>query len=57
MEIRRGGGSLRTGVTGSCELPYGYWELNPGSLIELQVLLTVEPSLKPLILPFLTLKA
>jgi hypothetical protein len=32
-----------TELTGSCELPYGCWELNPGPLQE-QVLLTVEPA-------------
>lgn len=35
-----GTGSSRTGVTESCELPCGRWELNP-------VLLAVEPSVQP----------
>ena len=36
-----------TGVTDSCELPYGCWELNPGPLEEQSVLLTAEPFLQP----------
>jgi hypothetical protein len=32
------------GVTDSCELPYGYWESNPGPLEEQSVLSTTEPS-------------
>ena len=39
-----------TGVTDSCELPYGCWELNSGPLEEQPVLLTTEPSLQPQIL-------
>lgn len=35
-----GGGGLQTGVT-TC------WELNPGPLEELSVLLTTQPSLRP----------
>jgi hypothetical protein len=42
-----GVGSPRTGVAESCELPYGCWELNPGSLGEQPVLLTTEISLQP----------
>jgi hypothetical protein len=42
-----GMGSTRTGVSGSCELLCGYWELNPGSVEEHPVLLTTEPSLQP----------
>ena len=38
--------SLETGVTDNCELPYGYWELNPGPLEKQPVLLTTEPSLQ-----------
>ncbi|CAO2613549.1 hypothetical protein LEMLEM_LOCUS16128 [Lemmus lemmus] len=33
------------GVTDSCELPCGCWELNPGPREEQSVLLTTEPSL------------
>jgi hypothetical protein len=36
-----------TGVTESCELPCGCWELNPGHLEEQPVLLTPEPSVQP----------
>ncbi|MGE9804779.1 hypothetical protein ACQP3L_29790, partial [Escherichia coli] len=35
------------GVTDSCELSCGCWELNPSPLEELQVLLTTEPSVQP----------
>lgn len=35
-------------VAGSCELPRGYWELNPGPLEEQPVFLTAELSPKPL---------
>ena len=35
-----------TGVTDSCELPYGGWELNRGPLEKQPVLLTAEPSLQ-----------
>jgi hypothetical protein len=31
------------GVTGSCKLPCGCWELNPGPLQEQPVLLTIPP--------------
>ena len=41
-----GAGSTGTGVTDSCELPYGWWELNPGHLVEHPVLLTTDPSLQ-----------
>ena len=37
----------RTGITDSCELTGGYWELNPGPLELQPVLLTTEPSLQP----------
>jgi hypothetical protein len=37
-------GSPETGVTDSCKLPYGSWELNPGSLEEQSVPITTEPS-------------
>ena len=36
-----------TGVTNSCELPCGCWDLNLGLLEEQPVLLTAEPSLQP----------
>ena len=36
-----------TGVSNSCELPCGCWELNPDTLEEPPVLLTAEPSLQP----------
>jgi hypothetical protein len=36
-----------TGVTDSCDLPCGFWELNP--LEEHPVLLATEPSLQPLV--------
>ena len=36
-----------TGVTDSCELPCGCWELNSGPLEEQPVLLTAEPSPQP----------
>ena len=39
--------SLGTGVSDSCELPCGCWELNLGPLKEQLVLLTAEPSLQP----------
>lgn len=35
-----------TGVTGGCELPGGYWELNPGLLQEQQWLLASKASLQ-----------
>jgi len=38
---------LELGVTDSCELPYGSWELNSGPLEEQPLLLTAEPSLHP----------
>ena len=41
---RRGRQIPGTGVTDSCELPCGCWELNPGPLEEQPVLLTAEPS-------------
>lgn len=45
-------GSPRTGVTGSCELPRRSWELNPGSLEEQPMLLTLEPFSRPHLLSF-----
>jgi len=36
--------SPETGVTASCKLPFGSWELNLGSLEDEPVLLTSEPS-------------
>lgn len=35
-----------TGVTGNCQLPCDYWELNSGPLEEKFVLLTTETSLQ-----------
>jgi hypothetical protein len=43
-----GSRSPGTGVTDSCELSCGCWELNPDSLEEQLVLLTTESSLQPL---------
>jgi hypothetical protein len=40
-------GAPETGVTKSCDLPCGCWELNLGPLEELPVLSTTEPSLQP----------
>ena len=34
-------------VTGSCQLPCGCWELNPGPLEEQSVMLTAKPSSQP----------
>lgn len=45
--------SPKTGVTDSCKQPCGSWELNVGPLEEQPMLLTAEPSLKPLTLYFL----
>lgn len=43
-----------TGLTDSCELECGCWELNSGPLQKQQVLLATEPSPSPLIyFPFL----
>ena len=39
-------GVTGTGVTDSCELPHGFWELNPGPLEEQSVLLTTKQSLQ-----------
>ena len=44
--------SSGTGVTYSCELPCGCWELNLGLLEEEPVLLTAEPSRQPLVFVF-----
>ena len=44
--------SSGTGVTDRFELPYGFWELNPGLLEEQAVFLTAEPSLQPWLLSF-----
>lgn len=35
-------GSPKTGVAGGCELPCGFWDLNPGPLEEQTLLLTAE---------------
>jgi hypothetical protein len=43
-------GSPETRIIDSCELPCGYWELNPGLLEEQPVLLTAETSLQPKLL-------
>jgi hypothetical protein len=37
-----------TGVIVICELPCGYWGMNPGPLEEQPIFLTAEPSLQPL---------
>lgn len=39
--------SPRTGFIDGCEPPYGFWDLNPGPLEELQASLAAEPSLQP----------
>lgn len=44
-EPEEGVGSPRTGVTDGCEQLCGAWELNPGSLLGQQLLLTINPSL------------
>lgn len=44
-EAREGFGSLPIGVTDSCELPCGFWELNPEPIDEQTVLLPTESSL------------
>ena len=36
-----------TGVTNGCELPRGFWEVNPGPLQEQPEILTAQPSLQP----------
>jgi hypothetical protein len=41
-------GTPGPGVTDSCELLCGLWELNPGPLEEQPVVLTAEPSLQSL---------
>ena len=44
---------LDLGVTDSCKLPSGCWELNPGPLEEQPVLSTAEPPLQPVVPLFL----
>jgi hypothetical protein len=51
-EARRDVRSLRTEVTGGCDLSPLFWQPNLGSLQEQQVFLTTEPSLQPLSLCF-----
>ena len=46
--LNEGVGSPRPKVIGSCDLPYGCWELNPDPLEEQPVLLTAETSLQSL---------
>lgn len=46
LKVRRGIRSHETGITGSCERPCRFWELNPDDLQEQQVSLTIEPSLQ-----------
>ena len=46
-----GTGVPRIGVTASCELPCGRWELNPSPLQEQPLLLPTEPSCSPLDIP------
>jgi hypothetical protein len=41
-------GSSRIGITDSCELPCGCWELNSGPLEEQLVFLTAASPLQPL---------
>lgn len=41
--------SPRTGVIDGCESPCGPWESNPGHLEEEPMLLTIEPSILPLV--------
>jgi hypothetical protein len=43
-KTRKDIGSLGTGVIDGCELPCGFWELDPGPLEEQPVLLTTEQS-------------
>jgi hypothetical protein len=50
VRVWEGVGCPGTGVTGSCELPHGCWELNPGPLKEQLVLLTTELSPQPLVI-------
>lgn len=35
----------KTGIKDVCKTPHGYWELNPGPLQELQVLITAKSPL------------
>jgi hypothetical protein len=53
IEVKRGVGSLGTGVTGHCEQSQGFWEPNPGPREELSVLSTTEPFHYPLLVSFL----
>ncbi|ERE74288.1 E3 ubiquitin-protein ligase [Cricetulus griseus] len=53
MGFQEAVGSSGTGVTDSCELPCGCWELNPGPLEEEPGLLTTEPYLQPVETEFL----
>lgn len=43
-----GAGSPGTGLKDSCRLPCRCWQLNPGHLEKLPVLLTNKPPLQPL---------
>ena len=54
MSLCKGIRSPGTGVTDTCVLLCGYWELNPGPLEDQPVLLTAEPSLQPLFTHFHT---
>lgn len=42
-------GFLELELTGGCELPYRFWELNLAPVEKQLVLLTAEPSLQPLL--------
>jgi hypothetical protein len=42
-----GVGPHGAGITDSCKVLYGLWDLNQGSLEEWPVLFTAEPSLRP----------
>jgi hypothetical protein len=52
VEAQRGIESLDTGVSDSCELPCGFWELNPGPQEKQTVLLIDGLSLQPLVIMF-----
>lgn len=52
IEAQRGVTSLGTGATDACELSGECWELNSGLLEGQPVLLTVKPSLQPLLFRF-----
>ena len=49
MGLEEAGRFLGPGVKDVCELPYGDWELNLNPLEKPQVLLTTQPSHRPLL--------